>query len=345
LLHLGKDQGLRSIAISRSGGGMTTLATQPPRREILRAMDVALYTHPDMLDHRPGEWHPERPARLTAVLGALEDAGDLGLLPADAPLAELADLRRVHPRAHVDQILALSPGAGVLALDPDTVLSAGSLTAARRAAGAVVSAARAALAGGPERAFCAVRPPGHHAEPARPMGFCVFSNVAVAAHAAKAAGARRVAVVDFDIHHGNGTQAAFEAEPELMLASIQQWPMWPGSGRPSPDDPPNIVNAAVSPGAPVGVWRKAFSGLMAKVDAFAPELIIVSAGFDAHRADPIGNAGQSLEAHDFGWATRAVCELARGHAKGRVVSSLEGGYDLEALGQSALAHVRALAEG
>jgi acetoin utilization deacetylase AcuC-like enzyme len=177
------------------------------------------------------------------------------------------------------------------------------------------------------------------------MGFCIFSNVAVAAQAARAAGAARVAVVDFDIHHGNGTQAAFRAEPDLMLASIQQWPLWPGSGRPSPDDPPNIVNAAVPPGASAQAWRAAFSGLMAAVDSFAPDLVIVSAGFDAHRADPVGNAGQSLEAHDFAWATRAICEVARAHAKGRVVSSLEGGYDLQALGQSALAHVRALAEG
>jgi acetoin utilization deacetylase AcuC-like enzyme len=152
-------------------------------------------------------------------------------------------------------------------------------------------------------------------------------------------------VVDFDIHHGYGTQAAFEAVPHLMLASIQQWPMWPGSGRPSPDDPPNIVNVACPPGAPAQAWRQAFSGLMRKVDAFAPELILVSAGFDAHRNDPLGAGGQALEAEDFGWATRAICEVARAHAKGRVVSSLEGGYDLEALGQSALAHVRALAEG
>lgn len=177
------------------------------------------------------------------------------------------------------------------------------------------------------------------------MGFCIFSNVAVAARAAHAAGLRKVAVVDFDIHHGNGTEAVARAHPDLMLASIQQHPMWPGSGQPRPDDPLNIANAVIEPGAPAARWRRAFEGLMAKVDAFAPDLILVSAGFDAHRRDPVGAGGQSLDAEDFAWATRALLEVARAHAKGRVVSSLEGGYDLEALGQSALAHVRALSEG
>jgi acetoin utilization deacetylase AcuC-like enzyme len=308
-------------------------------------MDVALYTHADMLDHRPGDWHPERPERLRAVVDALEAAGDLPLMAADAPIAERRDLELVHPPAYVDRLLALSPGSGLIELDADTAVSAGSLLAARRAAGAVTAAVRATLAGEVERSFCAVRPPGHHAEPSTPMGFCLFSNVAIGARAARAAGARRIAVVDFDIHHGNGTEAVFRGHPELMFASIQQYPLWPGSGRPRPDDPPNIVNATVPPGASREAWRQAFAGLMDKVDAFAPDLVIVSAGFDAHRRDPVGASGQSLEAEDFGWATRAIVEVARGRAKGRVVSSLEGGYDLEALGQSAVAHVRALAEG
>ena len=177
------------------------------------------------------------------------------------------------------------------------------------------------------------------------MGFCIFSNVAVAARAAQAAGLAKVAVVDFDVHHGNGTQAAFNGLDGLFLASIQQWPMWPGTGHPSEPTASNIANAVSPEGAPREVWRKAFESLMPRVDAFSPDLIIVSAGFDAHVRDPLGGGGQSLEAEDFAWATRAIADVANRHAKGRVVSSLEGGYDLQALGASALAHVRALAEG
>jgi acetoin utilization deacetylase AcuC-like enzyme len=308
-------------------------------------MTLALYTHLDMLDHRPGARHPERPERLRAVLDALEDASDLDLVVRDAPLVEAADLARVHPDAYVAHIDSAAPPAGVQKLDPDTFMSPGSLNAARRAAGAAVAAVRAVASGKEQRAFCAVRPPGHHAEPSTPMGFCIFSNVAVAARAAQQAGLARVAVVDFDIHHGNGTQACFDGQEGLFFASIQQWPMWPGSGHPDEPVSPNIVNAVVPPGASAAQWRKTFEGLMPKVDAFRPDLIIVSAGFDAHARDPIGEAGQSLEAPDFAWATRAIADVANRHAKGRVVSSLEGGYDLEALGSSALAHVRALSEG
>ncbi|THD62238.1 histone deacetylase family protein [Phenylobacterium sp.] len=307
-------------------------------------MTIALYTHRDMLGHSPGERHPERPERLAAVTGAL-DGSDLRLEARDAPLVDDADLERVHSRAYLDAIAATRTDAGRVKLDEDTVMSAGSLAAARRAAGAVVSAVRDVAAGETARAFCAVRPPGHHAEPGLPMGFCIFSNVALAARAAQAAGLGRVAVVDFDVHHGNGTQAAFDGRDGLFLASIQQWPMWPGTGHPSEPVSANIANAVSPEGASAAVWRKAFESLMPKVDAFAPDLILISAGFDAHVRDPLGGGGQALEAEDFAWATRAIVDVANRHAKGRVVSSLEGGYDLQALGSSALAHVRALSAG
>lgn len=305
-------------------------------------MSVALFTHPDMLAHRPGTGHPESPERLQAVLDAL-DAAALGLDRHAATEAAVADLERLHPADHVARLLAAAPDSGLRQLDADTVLSPGSVRAARLAAGAVVDAVRAVARGETARAFAAVRPPGHHAEPNQSMGFCLFSNVAVAARVAQAEGMARVAVIDFDVHHGNGTQAAFEADDSLFLGSIHQSPLYPGTGAASETGVGNIVNVPVPPHAAREAWRGSFAGgLMPALEAFAPDLILISAGFDAHRRDPL--AHQSLEAEDFAWATRAVLEVARSRCGGKVVSSLEGGYDLEGLGRSAVAHVQALGE-
>ncbi len=303
-------------------------------------MSVGFFTHSDMLDHRPGEGHPERPERLKAVTDSLSDASDLVLEMFEAPLADPHDLLLVHPQAFIDRVFAVAPEAGRAYLDPDTAMSPGSLASARRAAGAVVLAVREVVEGKLERAFCAVRPPGHHAEPDTAMGFCLFSNVAIAAKAAQAAGLKRVAVVDFDVHHGNGTQAAFDGQSDLMLASVHQSPLYPGTGADHETGVGNIVNRTVKPYAAREAWRRAFDQLMAEVDGFAPDLILVSAGFDAHARDPL--AQQQLEDEDFAWATRSIMSVARARCGGKVVSSLEGGYDLEALGRSALAHVRAL---
>jgi acetoin utilization deacetylase AcuC-like enzyme len=305
-------------------------------------MSATLFTHPDMLDHHPGVGHPERPERLKAVLDALDDAGLSGdRRPATE--AAIADLERLHPVAYVARLLTAAPASGLNQLDPDTVLSPGSVRAARLAAGAVIDAVRAVARGETARAFAAVRPPGHHAEPDRAMGFCLFSNVAVAARVAQSEGLARVAVIDFDVHHGNGTQAAFEADDSLFLGSIHQMPLYPGTGAAAETGVGNIVNAPVPPHAAREAWRATFSGgLMPALESFRPDLILISAGFDAHRRDPL--AHQSLEAEDFAWATRAVVEVARSCCAGKVVSSLEGGYDLEGLGRSAAAHVQALGE-
>jgi acetoin utilization deacetylase AcuC-like enzyme len=309
-------------------------------------MSLLLLTHRACLGHSNGEGHPESPDRLRAVLAALEAEDFAGLIRDEAPQATEAQLARVHPPAYVSALLAIRPGPGEpLMLDGDTGMSEGSAEAALRAAGAGIAAVDAVCSGDVTRAFCAVRPPGHHAEPRRPMGFCLFSNVAVAArHAQAAHGVARVAVVDFDVHHGNGTQAAFEADASLFLASSHQSPCYPGTGDDSETGVGNIFNATLPPGADGAAFRAVWAErLLPELEAFAPGLIIVSAGFDAHARDPL--AQLRVREADYDWLTRQICGIADRHCAGRVVSMLEGGYDLEALAASTAVHVRALMLG
>lgn len=302
-----------------------------------------LITHPACLDHDPGAWHPECPDRLRAVLGALEDPAFESLMREAAPAATPAQLGLVHPASYIESLLALRPAAGELVqIDGDTAVGAGSIDAALRAAGAALRGVDAVLGGEADTAFAAVRPPGHHAEPDRAMGFCLFSNAAIAAvHARTAWGAERVAVLDFDVHHGNGTQAAFRADPALFYGSSHQFPCYPGTGRASERGVGNIVNAPLAPGSASGAFRAAWADhILPALRAFGPDLIIVSAGFDAHKADPL--AELRLETADFGWITTEILAVADVVCRGRLVSVLEGGYDLAALADSAAAHVRAL---
>lgn len=306
-------------------------------------MSLLLLTHRACLTHDPGPYHPECPDRLRAVLTALEAEEFSDLIRGEAPRATEEQLTRVHPPAYVEAILGIRPEPDErVPLDGDTMMSHGSAEAALRAAGAAVAAVDAVMAGEVRRAFCATRPPGHHCEPARPMGFCLFSNAAIAArHAQAAHGVARVAVVDFDVHHGNGTQACFETEPSLLYVSSHQWPLYPGTGAESETGVGNIVNGTLPPGADGAAFRALWErALLPAVDSFAPGLLIISAGFDAHAADPL--AQLRVREPDFAWLTAALCAVAERHAGGRVVSLLEGGYDLAALGASVAAHVRSL---
>jgi acetoin utilization deacetylase AcuC-like enzyme len=305
-------------------------------------MTTLLYTHPACLDHDPGAHHPESPARLRAVLAALEGEEFAGLERREAPRASLDDIARVHAPDYAEAVLKAVPASGYVGLDPDTIVSPGSGEAALRAAGAVCAAVDAVIAGEARNAFCAVRPPGHHAEPAVPMGFCLFNNVAIGAARARARhGLARAAVVDFDVHHGNGTQAMFANTAELFFGSTHQSPLYPGTGAASERGVGNIVNAPLRPGAGSAQFRAAFGDvILPALDAFRPDILFISAGFDAHRADPL--AQLELDEADFAWATQRLAESAARHCAGRLVSTLEGGYDLSALGASAAAHLRVL---
>ena len=303
---------------------------------------LRLYTHPACLQHDPGPGHPESPARLRAVLAALDRDRFAALDRIEAPLAGIEALERVHTPAHVARILAGAPAEGTVRLDEDTLMSPASAEAARRAAGAVVAAVDAALDQPAGRAFCAVRPPGHHATADRAMGFCLFDNVAVgAAHALAAHGLERVAIADFDVHHGNGTQDIFAREPRVTFVSSHQRPLYPGSGGADETGVGNLLNVPLPPGTGPAAFRRAWEErLLPRLDAFRPQLLLVSAGFDAHRADPL--AQLQLDAADYAWLTARLVDVAHAHAGGRLVSTLEGGYDLVALAACAAAHVEAL---
>lgn len=316
---------------ARQGGGMTT----------------AIYTHDDCLKHETPPGHPERVARLEAVLEVLEAPRFAALEWHDCPKAARAELRRVHPEAHVasvEQAVAAARG-GTVAIDGDTHVMAGSLDAALRAAGGCVAAVEAVITGKAQNAFVAARPPGHHAEKITAMGFCLFGNVSIAAkNALDEHGLSRVAIMDFDVHHGNGTQDLLWDETRCLFISTHQSPLYPGTGgvhETGADN--NVMNVPLPPGAGSEAFRRAMEAeVLPALDDFAPELVLISAGFDAHRADPL--AQMELTEKDFAWATHRLCDIADAHAGGRVVSTLEGGYDLEALAASVAAHVEVLME-
>ncbi len=307
-------------------------------------MPVRLLTHADCIGHDTGPGHPESPARLQAVWQALDHPDFAALHRHEAPRATEAQLRLAHPAAYVERLLAMRPAASALQrLDADTLVSAGSIEAALRAAGAACAAVDAVMQGECEAAFAAVRPPGHHAEADQAMGFCLFSSAAIAAlHARDRWGLQRIAIADFDVHHGNGTQAILQDDAGMFFASSHQSPCYPGTGAASEHGVANnVVNLPLAPDSGSQAFRRGWSDIvLPALEAFSPELLIVSAGFDAHRADPL--AQLMLEVDDFRWITQELMAVADRRCGGRVVSLLEGGYDLDALAASSAAHVRAL---
>ena len=309
-------------------------------------MPTLFITHPACLNHLTPPGHPERPDRLRAIERVFASEKFQGLVRADAPTADFDTIALCHPMDYVTALRDASPTNGLVQLDADTSMSPGSFEAALRAAGGGVYAVDEVIAGRVSNAFVATRPPGHHTETARPMGFCLFNNAAIAArYAQKRYGIDRAAVVDFDVHHGNGSQDIFWSDKTVMYCSTHQMPLYPGTGARSERGEHNtVVNAPLSPGDGGAKFREAFeSVILPRLRDFRPELIVISAGFDAHQRDPLANLNL-LEA-DFLWATQKIMEVAQASANGRVVSMLEGGYDLEGLSNSAAAHVSALMQG
>lgn len=308
-------------------------------------MTTALLSHPDAATHQTPSGHPEQVARMTAINRALDAPEFAPLLRMDAPMGEDTQLRLCHPEPYIDRVKRAIPPAGIYQLDADTHVSPGSLNAALRAVGGACHAVDLVMKGTAHNAFLAMRPPGHHAEQETPMGFCLFGTIAIAArHAMDRHRLKRVAVVDFDVHHGNGTQALLWDEPRAFFVSSHQMPLWPGSGRAEDRGAHgNVLNVPLPPGTDGTYFRRVYEDtVLPQLDRFAPELVLISAGFDAHRADPL--AELNLTEADFAWITGAICDIATLHCEGRVVSVLEGGYDLDALGASVAAHVRVLME-
>jgi acetoin utilization deacetylase AcuC-like enzyme len=309
-------------------------------------MTTLLVTHPACLNHLTPAGHPERPDRLRAIEQALEDERFQALAREQAPLATLDMITLCHPGDYVEEIRDAAPKEGMVRLDADTSMSPGTFEAVLRAVGGAVMATDEVMTGKAHNAFCAMRPPGHHAETVRPMGFCFFNTAAIIArHAQKRHGAERVAVVDFDVHHGNGSQEIFWSDPTVMYGSTHEMPLYPGTGAPSERGlHNNIVNAPLRAGDGGERFREAFETvILPRVAAFSPDFLVISAGFDAHMRDPLANL--NLLEPDFAWATVKLMEIADATAKGRIVSVLEGGYDLQGLSRSAAAHVTALMRG
>ncbi len=309
-------------------------------------MTTLLIDHPACLQHLTPMGHPERPDRLRAVEQALSADKFKPLLREQAPMASLETVALCHPMDYVEEIREASPKEGLIHLDADTSMSPGSFEAALRAAGGATFAVDQVFAGKAKNAFVATRPPGHHAETARPMGFCFFDNVAIAArHAQKQHGIARAVIVDFDVHHGNGSQEIFWDDKSVMYCSTHQMPLFPGTGAVIESGEHNtVVNAPLRPGDGGAAFRAAFeTRILPRLAEFKPELVIVSAGFDAHMRDPL--ASINLDETDFTWATQKLMDIADRHAGGRIVSVLEGGYDLKGLSDSVAAHVTALMQG
>jgi acetoin utilization deacetylase AcuC-like enzyme len=306
-------------------------------------MTTLLLTHPASLDHLTPPGHPERPDRIRAVDQVLSESRFDKLVRKEAPEGTLDLVRLCHDEHYVEELRRIAPAKGLIYLDGDTSMSPGTWEAVMRGVGGAVAATDAVMSGAADNAFVAMRPPGHHAETNRPMGFCLFDHAAIAArHAQRKYGIARAAIVDFDVHHGNGTQEIFWADPTMMYCSTHQMPLFPGTGASGErGEHDTIVNAPLAPNDGSAKFRSAFENLiLPQLQKFAPEFIVISAGFDAHRRDPLANI--NLDAEDFGWVTRKLMDVATASAGGRVVSVLEGGYDLQGLKESVAAHVTAL---